>query len=305
MIARRNTSCRSWSTLAAIQNNSETPVLQLTDLHGDIVAAASPSETETKLLSTSDTSEYGVPTTSTPAKYSWLGAEQQPTELPSGEIAMGARSYIPQLGRFLQPDPRPGGSANAYAYTFGDPVNTFDPSGEFTVATPTWSIELDDREAQQATEAAEAAIRKAAEEAAARTAAATAARAAATAAAFQSTESKWEEEYAMGGSSLNETIASEGAVPGGGMQEEESGYGGSGGDDLHFITDKGGPGATCGRNSTEHKKCRDPKGGSEKEDIEACGVLGGGIGGVIGDLPGGFAGGIAGQKAAEKACKAV
>ena len=70
-----------------------------------------------------------MPTTSIPAKYSWLGAEQQPTELASGVIAMGARSYVPQLGRFLQPDPRPGGSANAYAYTFGDPVNTFDPTG--------------------------------------------------------------------------------------------------------------------------------------------------------------------------------
>ncbi len=170
-------------SLAAIQHNGETPVLQLTDLHGDIIATASTSETETKLLSTSEASEFGVPTTSTPAKYSWLGAEQQPTELPSGEIAMGARSHIPQLGRFLQPDPRPSGSANAYSYTFGDPVNTSDPSGEFTVATPTWSIELNDREAQQATEAAEAAIRKAAEEAAARAAAEAAARAAAAAAA--------------------------------------------------------------------------------------------------------------------------
>ena len=73
------------------------------------------------------------------------GPNSSPTELPSGEIAMGARSYIPQLGRFLQPDPRPGGSANAYSYTFGDPVNTSDPSGEFTVAIPTWFIELNDR----------------------------------------------------------------------------------------------------------------------------------------------------------------
>jgi RHS repeat-associated protein len=85
-----------------------------------------------KLLSTTDSSEFGVPTTGTPAKYSWLGGEQQPTELPSGVIAMGARSYVPQLGRFLQADPIPGGSANAYAYTFGDPVNSSDPSGALT-----------------------------------------------------------------------------------------------------------------------------------------------------------------------------
>jgi RHS repeat-associated protein len=86
---------------------------------------------------TADTSEFGVPTTSLPPKYSWLGAGEIPTELPSGVMDMGARSYVPQLGRFLQPDPRPGGSANAYTYTFGDPVNTFDSFGEFTVATPT------------------------------------------------------------------------------------------------------------------------------------------------------------------------
>ncbi len=119
--------------LAAIQTNSEPSMLQLTDLHGDIAATASLSETATKLLTAENTTEYGVPTTSTPAKYSWLGAEQRPTELPSGVIAMGARSYVPQLGRFLQTDPQPGGSANAYAYTDGDPINSSDPSGEWTL----------------------------------------------------------------------------------------------------------------------------------------------------------------------------
>ncbi len=158
--------------LAAIQVNGATPVLQLTDLHGDIIATAALSETETKLLTMTDTSEYGVPTTSTPAKYSWLGAEQQPTELSSGVIAMGARSYVPQLGRFLQPDPRPGGSANAYSYTFGDPVNTSDPSGEYSgVAISSWVFEFFNQEAHLATVAAEAAIRRAAEDAAAREAA--------------------------------------------------------------------------------------------------------------------------------------
>jgi RHS repeat-associated protein len=152
--------------LAAIQVNGATPVLQLADLHGDIIATAALSETETKLLSTTDASEFGVPTTSTPAKYSWLGAEQQPTELASGEIDMGARSYIPQLGRFLQPDPIPGGSANAYTYTFGDPVNSSDPSGESSL--PSWFLEFAATNAQQVAEAAaarEAAIKRAAEEA--------------------------------------------------------------------------------------------------------------------------------------------
>jgi RHS repeat-associated protein len=78
-------------------------------------------------------SEYGVPATETPPKYSWLGAHELPTELPSGATIMGARSYIPQLGRFLQPDPQPGGSANAYAYTHDNPLNETDLSGAWSL----------------------------------------------------------------------------------------------------------------------------------------------------------------------------
>lgn len=126
--------------LAAVQNGTEAPVLQIENLHGDIVATAYLSETASGLASTEDTSEYGVPTLSMPPKYSWLGASEIPTELASGVMAMGARSYVPQLGRFLQPDPRPGGSANAYAYTFGDPVNSSDPSGEYTLGGPSQAL---------------------------------------------------------------------------------------------------------------------------------------------------------------------
>jgi len=126
--------------LAAIQTNGGTPVLQLPNLHGDIVATAAMSETETKLLSTAETTEFGTPSVSNPSKYSWLGADQRSTELPTGVIAMGARTYIPQIGRFEQTDPQPGGGASAYSYTSGDPVNTADPSGEFT-STVTYSYE--------------------------------------------------------------------------------------------------------------------------------------------------------------------
>ncbi|HEV3047041.1 MAG TPA: RHS repeat-associated core domain-containing protein [Solirubrobacteraceae bacterium] len=205
------------SGLVAIQVNGATPVLQLSDLHGDIVATAALSETETKLLSTTDASEFGVPTTSTPAKYSWQGAEQQPTELASGEIDMGARSYIPQLGRFLQPDPIPGGSANAYAYTFGDPVNTSDPSGEFTYGFSSWLSEANNQQAQ------EVAAREVARESLER---AEAERRAAEARA-DAPKMNWEEEYAMGGPSLLEQIAAKGESIGGG--EEEEGGGGGGG----------------------------------------------------------------------------
>jgi RHS repeat-associated protein len=117
-----------------IQHNGETPVLQLANLHGDIIATAYDSETPTTLASTiGEANEYGIPATEAPPKYSWLGAHQIPTELPSGASMMGSRSYIPQLGRFLQPDPSPGGSANSYAYTHGNPVNETDLGGGWSL----------------------------------------------------------------------------------------------------------------------------------------------------------------------------
>lgn len=119
--------------LAAIQTDSETPVLQLSDLHGDIIGTAADEEAASKLLSSTNTTEYGVPTTGSPSRYSWLGTQMLPTELPSGIIAMGARSYVPQLGRFLQPDPKASGSENAYAYVHSNPLNETDPSGEWAL----------------------------------------------------------------------------------------------------------------------------------------------------------------------------
>jgi hypothetical protein len=42
---------------------------------------------------------------------------------------MGARSYVPAIGRFISTDPVPGGSANSYEYATGDPVNVVDLAG--------------------------------------------------------------------------------------------------------------------------------------------------------------------------------
>jgi RHS repeat-associated protein len=116
--------------LVALETNGKPEVLQIANLHGDVVATASAGTTAKTLASTADTTEYGVPRTANPPKNSWLGTLGLRTEQPSGTILMGARAYQPQIGRFLQADPTPGGSANAYAYLFGDPLHGSDPTGE-------------------------------------------------------------------------------------------------------------------------------------------------------------------------------
>ncbi len=91
--------------LDAIQTSGSSPVLQIHDLKGDIVGTAALSEAETKLLSTYNSNEFGVPTTSSPPKYSWLGASGVASELTSGAIAEDGITYVPQMGRALQNEP--------------------------------------------------------------------------------------------------------------------------------------------------------------------------------------------------------
>ena len=47
---------------------------------------------------------------------------------------MGARPYVPRLGRFLEVDPIEGGSANDYEYALGEPCNNFDLDGRKVIA---------------------------------------------------------------------------------------------------------------------------------------------------------------------------
>ncbi len=89
--------------LAAEQTNGGTPVLQLHDLKGDVVATAELSSSASKLLSTYNSTEFGVPNNEkTPPKFAWLGASDISKSLSSGVITYGATSYVPQSGRTLQ-----------------------------------------------------------------------------------------------------------------------------------------------------------------------------------------------------------
>lgn len=61
----------------------------------------------------------------------WLGSKDRFTERFGSvqTIQMGARQYVPGLGRFLEVDPVEGGSANDYDYCDGDPIGCLDLDG--------------------------------------------------------------------------------------------------------------------------------------------------------------------------------
>jgi RHS repeat-associated protein len=104
------------------------------NIHGDTMATANslgiPSATY--LYDPFGTPLAGHPDTA-PGNfdYGWLGQHQRPLEREAGiaTIEMGARQYVPKLGRFLQVDAVEGGSSNDYDYVGGDPVNEFDLDG--------------------------------------------------------------------------------------------------------------------------------------------------------------------------------
>ncbi|MER5309935.1 RHS repeat-associated core domain-containing protein, partial [Streptomyces sp. NPDC002773] len=115
--------------LAATTSASGDTALQLTSIHGD-VALQLPLDTADAPL-VLDNDEYGNPRVGQPAvRYNWLGAKQRSSETLTGLMLMGARLYAPATGRFLSMDPVYGGSANAYEYGHGDPVNNFDLDGK-------------------------------------------------------------------------------------------------------------------------------------------------------------------------------
>jgi len=117
--------------LAATEDSTGAITYKLLNPHGDVAASAN---TSGALTATYDYSEFGQPRSTSPGTFAWLGGAERLTDGTTGTTVMGVRDYDPSLGRFLEPDPVLGGSANPYDYAYQDPVNNDDLSGEFGCA---------------------------------------------------------------------------------------------------------------------------------------------------------------------------
>ncbi|MDQ1500885.1 MAG: hypothetical protein QOI86_4225 [Actinomycetota bacterium] len=104
------------------------------NIHGDVTATADNNGTRTWIgwygpygenpagLTPGNTAAGGT-------NWGWKGQQQRLSDRDL--IHMGARPYVPSLGRFLAVDPVEGGCANDYAYVHGDPINQADLNGKY------------------------------------------------------------------------------------------------------------------------------------------------------------------------------
>lgn len=119
-------------------NGTAAVTYELGNPHGDVVATYT-STSSYGPDSTFENTEFGAARNTTTSeahrRYQWLGAKTRADDTLGGLVLMGVRLYSPTLGRFLQVDPVPGGSANAYDYAGADPINTFDLDGRCWVCS--------------------------------------------------------------------------------------------------------------------------------------------------------------------------
>ncbi|MGL5827487.1 MAG: RHS repeat-associated core domain-containing protein [Nocardioides sp.] len=110
--------------------------VQLTNLHGDLVATQPNTPGTTTIASYAETDEYGnpIPAGTPTARYGWLGTHQRSTETLGGTTLMGVRIYNPTTGQFHSQDPVADANPTPYAYP-QDPINFNDTTG----AEPWWN----------------------------------------------------------------------------------------------------------------------------------------------------------------------
>ncbi|WP_406395818.1 DNRLRE domain-containing protein [Streptomyces sp. NBC_00887] len=123
----RYVSSASNAFAATTSKNGDT-ILQLANIHGDISLQLPLDVGRAPTVLESD--EYGTSLTEQAvSRYGWHGASQRSSESAGNLVLMGVRLYNPATGRFLSSDPVYGGSANAYEYCGGDPINCSDLDG--------------------------------------------------------------------------------------------------------------------------------------------------------------------------------
>ncbi|MEV0741503.1 DNRLRE domain-containing protein [Streptomyces sp. NPDC050549] len=114
--------------LGATTSVSGDTVLQLADIHGDVIVQQPLDATQASTVQNYD--EYGNALDETQATgYGSLGAYQRSGQTLSGFLVMGVRLFDPTTGRFMSRDAVYGGNANGYEYCSGNPVTCLDLSG--------------------------------------------------------------------------------------------------------------------------------------------------------------------------------